>query len=172
VTGKIMADFEEQSVSRNVGRKLATPFASKNTLNTLINTILTDNPWGCTSYVSGGSTLPAVSKSSEYYSGTIIYENTEGKQVGKISVRSKTAAGFDTNIATILGNSAIETAMGGSGSHDSSTDSFHVTLKCHSSDGELFNVNFKRDKVAITSFESVAIQNTIETWADTIPELA
>lgn len=167
-----MADFESKSVIKSVERKLTTPFASKEAMNTIISAIITDNPWGCTTYISGGSTLPPVQKSSEYYSGAIIYENIEGKQVGKISVRAKTSGGFDTNIATILANTAIASAMGGTASHDSSEDAFNVTLKCHSSDGELYNVNFKRDKVSISSFESDSIKNTIETWADTVPELA
>ena len=167
-----MADFVEKSVVKSADRDLATPFASKAVLNTIIGNILADNPWGCTSYVSGGVTLPAVTKSSEYYSGTIIYENNEGKQVGRISVRSPTSGAFDTSVATVLANTAIETAMGGTASHDSSDDGFTVTLKCHSATGELYNVTFKRDKVSVSSYESDSILSTIDTWSDTIPELA
>ncbi|NLW75543.1 MAG: hypothetical protein GXY18_03840, partial [Methanomicrobiales archaeon] len=126
-----MADFVSKSTVKSAERILATPFANKAALNTLIGDILVDNPWGCTSYVSGGENLPAVSKSSEYYSGTIIYENSDGKQIGRISVKSQSSAGFDTTVTNVLANEALETAMGGTGSHDSSEDGFSITLKCH-----------------------------------------
>ena len=101
-----------------------------------------------------------------------MFENNEGKQVGRISVRSPTSGSFDTSIATILANTAIETAMGGTASHDSSEDGFSVTLKCHAASGELYNVTFKREKVSISSYESDGIMTTVETWADTVSELA
>jgi len=167
-----MADFVSKSTVKSAERILATPFSNKAALNTLIGDILVDNPWGCTSYVSGGENLPAVSKSSEYYSGTIIYENNDGKQIGRISVKSQSSTGFDTTVTNVLANEALETAMGGTGSHDSSEDGFSITLKCHAANGELFNVTFKRDKVSVTSYESDAILTTIETWADTIAALA
>ena len=167
-----MADFVSKSVVKSSVRELSSPLASKAELNTIIGTILADNPWGCTPYTSGGETLPAVSKSSEYYSGTIVYENNDGKQVGRIAVRAPSAGGFDTTVTNVLAEEALETAMGGVGSNDSSEDGFSVTLKCHAANGELYNVTFKRDKVSVTSYESDAVLTTIETWADTIPALA
>ncbi len=162
-----MADFVAKSTVKSAERVLATPFASKAALNTIIGTILADNP--C---LSGGENLPAVQKSAETYTGTIVYENTAGKQIGKISIRAPSSAGFDTAVATILANEALQTAIGGSASHDSSEDGFSVTLKCHAASGELYNVTFKRDKVTVSSFEADSILSTIETWADTIPALA
>ena len=75
-------------------------------------------------------------------------------------------------MTTILANTALETAMGGTASHDSSEDSFTVTLKGHPASGELFNVRFTRDTVTISSYESDSILTTVETWADTVSELA
>lgn len=167
-----MADFVSKTITKSDERILTTPFASQAAFNTVIEDIITDNPWGCTSYESGGVTLPAVSKSSEYYSGTIVYENNDGKRVGQISVRAPTSGAFNTNISTILANTAIETAMGGTGSHDSSEDGFNVTLKCHDPNGELYNVAFKRNKVALSSYNAASILTTIETWADTVTALA
>lgn len=62
--------------------------------------------------------------------------------------------------------------MGGTASHDSSDDGFSVTLKYHTDSGELYNVGFKRDKIAVSSYEADSILAAIETWADTIPVLA
>ena len=167
-----MADFVTKSTVKSAERVLTTPFASKAAMNTIISAIITDNPWGCTSYTSGGETQPAVQKSSEYYTGTVIFENNEGKQVGRVSVRAPASGAFDTSIADVLANTALATAMGGTGSHDSSEDGFSVTLKCHTDSGELYNVGFKRDRISVSSYEADSILTTIETWADTVPELA
>ncbi len=167
-----MADFVSKSTVKSAERKLTTPFATKDAFNTLIGTILADNPWGCTPYTSGGESFPAVSKSSEYYSGKIIYENNEGKTVGSVSIKAPTSTGFDTCISNTLAATALETAMGGVASHDNSEDNFSVTLKCHASNGELYNVRFSRDTVTVTSYEADSILTTIETWADTVTEMA
>jgi hypothetical protein len=167
-----MADFVSKSTVKSAERVLATPFATKAAFNTLIGTILADNPWGCTPYTSGGESLPAVARSSEYYSGKIIYENNDGKVVGSVSIKAPSSSGFDTCVSNTLANEALETAMGGVASHDESEDNFSVTLKCHAANGELYNVRFSRDAVTVTSYEADSILTTIETWADSVPELA
>ena len=165
-----MADFVPKSNVKSSERKLAVPLTRAQML-TIVNGILADNPWGCTPYLSAGVNCPAVSKSSEYHSGKIVFENNLGKQVGSVSVKAPTPGGFDAVIASIQGNSALTTAMGGEASHDSSDDTFSLTLKCHASNGELYNVRFNKQVVTITSYEDDAILNTIETWADAIDEL-
>jgi len=167
-----MADFVSKSTVKSAERKLATPFATKAALNTIIGNILADNPWGCTPYTSAGETLPAVSKSTEYYSGKVVYEINGGKAVGAVTIKAPSSTGFDTCISNILADTGLETAMGGVASHDNSEDNFSVTLKCHASNGELYNVRFSRDAVTVTSYEADSILTTIETWADTVPELA
>lgn len=167
-----MADFVAKSTVKSAERVLATPFASKATMNTIVGDILADNPWGCTPYTSGGENLPAVAKSSEYYTGTVVYENNDGKQVGRVSIRAPTSGAFDAIVTNVLADTALEASMGGTGSHDSSEDSYSVTLKCHTDSGELYNVGFKREKISVSSYESDSILTTIETWADTIPALA
>ena len=167
-----MADFTPKSTVKSAERKLTTPLASKTVLNTIIGTILADNPWSCTPYISGGDNLPAVAKSSESYSGKVVYENNDGKQVGTVTIKAPSSGGFDTCISSILADTGLETAMGGVASNDNSEDTFSVTLKCHAANGELYNVRFSRDAVTVSSYESDSILTTIETWADTVPELA
>lgn len=167
-----MADFVAKSTVKSAERVLAAPFASKDAMNTIIAGIITDNPWNCTSYTSGGETLAPVQKTSEYYTGKVVYENTEGKQVGYVTVRAGSSGAFDTITSTVLANTAMASAMGGTASHDSSEDNFSVTLKCHTETGELFNVRFNRTGVMVSSYEADSILTTIETWADTIPALA
>ena len=167
-----MADFTPKSTVKSAVRNLTSPFANKGAMNTIIGTILANNPWGCTPYISGGENLPAVAKSSESYSGKVIYENNDGKQVGTITIKAPSSSGFDTCMTNVLADTGLETAMGGVASHDNSEDTFSVTLKCHAANGELYNVRFSRDAVTVSSYESDSILTTIETWADTVPELA
>lgn len=98
---------------KHTERELATPLAGKAVLNTIVVNILADNNWGCTPYPSGGEIVLVVAKSSEYYSGSFIYENNDGKQFGRISVRSPASGSFDITIGTILTDNAMETAMCG-----------------------------------------------------------
>jgi len=139
---------------------------------TLVQNILTNNPWGCTSYQSAGQTLPALVQTREYYSGRIVYEDAEAKTVGQISVKAPTAAAFNTNVSTIVAQAALSTAMGGTPSHDSSEDKFSSTLRCHDANGELYIVALSRDKIRLSSFEADTIRTSLDTWADAIPALA
>jgi len=114
----------------------------------------------------------AVVRGTEYYSGKVIYENGEAKTVGYISVKAPTSAVFSTDISTIIAATALNTAMGGTPSHDSSEDTFSCTLKCHASNGENYNVTFKRDSVTVSSYEADSILTAIESWADNVAALA
>lgn len=106
VTGeKTMADFVSKSTVKSAERVLATPFASKAAMNTIIGTILADNPWGCTPYLSGGENLPAVQKSTENYTGTVIYESDGAAFVSSSVIgQGQTYAThlFTTSLATLM----------------------------------------------------------------------
>ena len=167
-----MADFITSTTTKTAVRDLAEPIPDLATFVTLVQTILDTNPWGCTSYQSGGQTLSAVAKTRESYSGRIVYENAEAKTVGQISVKAPTAASFNTDVSTILGVAALGSAMGGSPSHDTSVDKFSCTLRCHAANGELYIVALSRDKIRLSSFEADTIRTSLDTWADTLPILA
>ena len=66
-----MADFTQTATVKTAVRELATPIDSIANFTALINDILTDNPWGCTSYEQARATLPGASKSSEPYTGRL-----------------------------------------------------------------------------------------------------
>ncbi|MDD1724358.1 MAG: hypothetical protein LUQ07_04430 [Methanospirillum sp.] len=167
-----MADFTSKGVVKSAERKLTTPIDTVANFLALIQDIIENTPWGCTSYESSGVTIAPVVRGTEYYSGKIVYENAEAKTVGQISVKAPTSAAFATDVSTILGTAAIGTAMGGTPSHDSSGDSFSYTLKCHASNGETYNVAFKRDSVTVSSYTADTVLTSIETWADTFAILA
>ena len=167
-----MADFVQKAAVKSAVRTLTAPIADLATFTTLVQDILDDNPWGCTSYISAGVTIDAVVRGSESYTGNVVYEDAQAKTVGRITVRAPTAAGFTANISTIQATGSLSTAMGGSPSHDSSEDGFSVALKCHDSNGELYTVTLKRDSITVGSYEADTIRTTLETWADTVAILA
>ena len=167
-----MADFVSKSVTKSAERKLTTPIDSIANFQTLVSDFITNNPLGCVSYTSGGQTIAGVVRGTEYYSGKVVYEDALAKTVGSISVKAPTMAAFNTDIVTILAETTLRTAMGGSPSHDSSEDNFSCGVKCHHSNGENFSITFKRDSVVVSSYEADAILTAVETWADTVTALA
>jgi hypothetical protein len=56
--------------------------------------------------------------------------------------------------------------------HEPSKDIFPATLKCHDANGELYNLTFSRDRITLQSYSDDAIRTKVETWADTVPQLA
>ncbi len=167
-----MGDFVTTGTTKTAVRTLATPIADANSYTTLIQGILTANPWECTPYESAGVAHSGIEKSKESYSGKIVYLNNEAKSIGNVSIKAPTLAGFTTCVSNVLADSALETAIGGSCSHDSSEDKYSVTFRCHNSDGDLYYVTISRDKIRVSSFESEDVKATLETWADANENLA
>lgn len=167
-----MADFVTKSVTKSAVREFAAQIDTMVNYGALIQSILTDNPWNCTSYQSAGETIPAVKEGRAYVSGKVVYSNDEGKQVGYITVQGPDSTAFSTGIATILASEAITTAMGGIPSHDSSEDKFSTTLSCHDTSGEVYSVMITRSRMTVSGYEADSILAAIETWADTKPLLA
>jgi len=66
----------------------------------------------------------------------------------------------------------LATAHGGTANHDPDEDSYSATLRCHDANGELYYVNFSRDRISVTSYSADAILTKVETWADSVPALA
>ena len=60
----------------------------------IIDDILTNNPWGCTSYEQAGVTLPGVSMASESLGKGHLYENNEARTVGTISIKAPTPSAY------------------------------------------------------------------------------
>ncbi|PWR75059.1 hypothetical protein ACKUB1_16220 [Methanospirillum stamsii] len=89
-----MADFTQTATVKTAVRELAAPIDSMAAFTSIIDDILTNNPWGCTSYEQAGVTLPGVSKASESYTGRVIYENNEAKTVGTISIKAPTPSAY------------------------------------------------------------------------------
>ena len=167
-----MADFVQSNVTKSAVRTLANPIADVATFNTLVQSVITGNPFACVSYMTAGVTHDPVEKTKEGYAVKIIYQDSDAKVVGNLSDKFDTMAGFTAGAAAILANAALSTAHGGTPVRDTDNETFSATLKCHDPNGELYQVNFSRGRVTLTSYADEAIRTRVETWADTVAALA
>lgn len=167
-----MADFIPSSETKNAIRKLAEPLADVTAFDNIVKGVVTNNPFQCVGYNYGGVNHPPVEESKAGYTARIVYQDTMAKTVALITIRSPTIAGFTAVANQIVADTAISTALGGSPVRDLGGEKFTSTLKCHDANGEIYYVNFSRDRVSLTSYSDEAIRSRVETWADNVPALA
>ncbi len=167
-----MADFAQKTNIKSAVRKLADPITDVAAFNTIVQSVITTNPFGCVSYMTAGVNHQPVEKSREAYTAKFVYQDSDANRTGSGSESYNTMAGFTVGITAMLANTANNTAHGGSAVHDEEKDTFSVTLKCHDPNGELYFVTVSRQQVAISSYEDDSIRTRIETWADGVTALA
>jgi hypothetical protein len=167
-----MADFIQKTTVKSAVRTLASPIADAAAFNTIVQSVITDNPFTCTSYESAGVTHQPVEKTKENYVAKVIYQDTDAKTIGNDSSKFSTLAGFTAGATALLADTALAAAHGGTAIHDLAHDTYSATLKCHDANGEIYMVTFGRDSVSITSYSDDTIRTRVETWADTVAALA
>ena len=133
-----MADFVQNSQTKSAVRKLASPIADVAAFNTIVQSVITDNPFACVAYMTAGINHAPVEKTRESYTARIEYEDAEAKNVGNCSHRFNTLAGFNAGVTALLAAAAVTTAHGGTAVHDPADDAFTATLRCHDANGELY----------------------------------
>jgi len=166
-----MADFTENTNVKSAVRKLPAPITDVTAFNTIVQSVITTNPFGCVSYMNSGVNHPPVEKTRETYTAKFVYQDAEAKRVGAGSEMYDSVAGFTAGISAVLANSANVTAHRGSVVRDEEADTYAVTLKCHDPNGEMYNVSLSRNRVTISSYSDNAIRIRVETWADGVPAL-
>ena len=167
-----MADFVQSNITKSAIRELATPIASVSAFNLIVQSVITDNPFACVSYMTAGETHDPVEKTRESYTAKLVYEDVDAKSIGTASHRFNTMAGFNAGVTALLAATAVSTAHAGTALHDAENDTFAATLTCHDANGELYMLNFSRTRVTLTSYSDEAIRTSVETWADTVAALA
>ena len=167
-----MADFTRKTNVKSAVRKLADPITDVAAFNTIVQSVITTNPFGCVSYMNAGANHQPVEKNREAYTAKFVYQDGDANRIGSGSESYNTMAGFTAGITAMLANTANNTAHGGSVYHDTEKDTFSATLKCHDPNGELYFVTISRQQVAVFSYEDDAIRTRIETWADGVTALA
>jgi len=167
-----MADFIETSNTKTAVRDLTVELPDITTFNTVVQTVIDTNPFGCVDYVYNGATHAGVEKNRESHTAKVNYEDALADRVGAVSAKAPTVAAFNGAAAELMANLALATAMGGDAVRDAEHDTYSTQLKCHDASGEIYYVSFSRDKIRISSYEDDAIRTAVENWADTVPELA
>ncbi len=146
-----MADFVQKTTVKTAVRTLAAPIADVAAFNTIVQSVITGNPFACVAYETAGVSHPPVEKSRENYVARVIYQDTDAKTVGNETGRFSTVAGFGAGATAILGNAALSAAHGGTPVRDTENETFSATLKCRDPNGEIYNVTFGRQSVSLTS---------------------
>ena len=167
-----MADFVQNSETKSAVRTLASQIADVTTFNSIVQSVITDNPFVCVSYMTAGVTHDPVEKTKESYAVKIVYQDSDAKTVGTDSSKFNTIDGFTDGAAALAASAALITAHGGSAVRDTDNETYSATIRCHDPNGELFNITFTRTRLALTSYSDEAIRTKVEAWADTVAALA
>ena len=167
-----MADFTTSNTTKSAVRKLGEPLADVTAFDTIVQGVITTNPFQCVSYNASGVNHPPVEKSRQGYTARVFYQDAEAKTIALITARAPTIASFTSVANHIVADTVITTAIGGSPVRDLDNEKYTATLRCRDANGELYYVNFSRDQVTLTSYSDEAIRSRVETWADTVAALA
>jgi len=166
-----MADFLPTSITKAALRSLRYPHATIAGLKTLVDGIVSGNPWSCVPYQRSGMTMPPVEITRQTYTGTVMYQDSMGKIIGKVTVAVPNLTGFNSAINDILTDPDLETFMDGMALHDPLMDKATLVVRACWMDGDVFNVTFTRDAVRLSAYSNDDIINNLEIWADAIPAL-
>ncbi|PKG31745.1 hypothetical protein [Methanoregula sp.] len=167
-----MADFVEKTNVKTAVRELATPIAGVSTFDSIVQSVITDNPFGCVAWTEGGVSHQPVEKSKEAYVVKVIYQDTDAKTVGNDSCKFDTIAGFNAGATALLGSAPLAAAHGGTAVRDPDSETYSATIRCRDPNGELYMVTIARERVNLSSYSDDAIRTKVETWADTVAALA
>jgi len=167
-----MADFTPGTMVKSAVRTLTVPLADVTAFNNIVAGVIANNPFQCVSYNAAGVTHPPVERGKETYTARVIYQDAMAKPVGLITVQTNTIAGFTAVANRIVADTVIAADMGGTPYRDLENEKYAANLKCHDANGEIYYVDFSRSRVRLSSYTDEAIRSRVETWADTVPELA
>ena len=162
------SNFGQDSQDKIVIREFQNPIASVSAFNLIVQSVITDNPFACVSYMTAGETHDPVEKIKEVYTAQIFYEDNNGNIVGTSEETYNSSAAYKSGIATIPANTPLATAQGGVAIHDSKFDLYSATLKCHDANDEIYYVVFTRDYVMLAYYSDDSIRTQFETWADSV----
>lgn len=164
--------FLHDSEAKMTTRELANPIADVGSFDTIVSSVINDNPFGCTAYVTDGQSHAPVEKVKEIYTARLVYEDATATVVGTSEEYYNTVTGFNNGIAIIMANKLLADAHGGTATHDPDADTYYAALRCHDANGELYYVTIRRDAVVLGAYTDDTIRAKFESWADKIPTLA
>lgn len=167
-----MADFIETTNTKSATRELAASIADVATFQSIIQSVINDNPFGCTAYTQSGVSHDGVEVNRESYTAKIVFEDNAAEKIGTLSVKCPTVSSMNSAAGAIVADADLAVAVGGDPVRDADSDTYSCQLKCHDANSETYYVTFSRDKVRVSSYEDDSILTVVETWADTVAALA
>ncbi|MBN1431211.1 MAG: hypothetical protein JW931_00385 [Methanomicrobiaceae archaeon] len=167
-----MADFIETSNSKSAVRELANPIADISDFSAIVQSVIDNNPFGCTAYTEGGVSIAGVVKNREHYIAKVVFEDVAGERAGNLSVKCPSVSAMNDAATVILADTDLSAAVGGNPVRDEGNDTWYCQLKCHDATSDIYYVTFTRTKVRISGYENDSVLNTVETWADSVSALA
>jgi hypothetical protein len=167
-----MADFTPKTITKSAIRMLGEPLSDVTAFESLVQGVITNNPFQCVQYNESGVSHPPVERTRQGYTSRIVYQDADAKSVGVVTVKTGTIAAFTSVANQIMADTEMATAIGGTPVRDTPNEKYTSTLKCRDPNGELYMVIFNRDRVSLSSYSDDAIRSRVETWADTITALA
>ncbi len=167
-----MADFVPKTIVKSATRVLTNPIDSVSSFDTIVNGVVTDNPFTCTTYTMSGVTMDAVAITKRAYGASLVWEDAEAKKRGTTTEKYDTPAGFNAGVAIIMASAPLATQHGGTCIHDPDLDTYSATIRCHDANSEVYTVTVSRDHIDVTSYSDDAILAKVETWADGVAALA
>jgi len=170
-SGNTMPEFKPKPGTRSAYRRLKNPFANITAFDAFVQSLILNNPLGCSSYRSVRKNYPPVQKVRQMYTAKFVYLNPDKKQIGSGLDRYDSVEGYQNGIAAVISNMANIAAHQGKVRHIPDADLYSVLLKCHDPNGEIYFLSIARDRVTLSSYTDDAIRIRVEEWADGVPDL-
>jgi len=167
-----MAEFVQNHSVKCAIRVLSGPIPDIGVFNAIVQSVIVNNPFGCSAYMTRNGHQAPVKKVYETYTARIAYRDSTEKTVGVTSETYSTVPGFNDGIVALLANIANTAAHKGNPVRTPDADSYSATLRCHDPNGEIYYVNISRRHVTLSSYENEGIRTRVENWADSVIALA
>jgi hypothetical protein len=167
-----MRYFKPKPGTKSAVHLLKIPFPDVTAFDTVVRSLVINNPLGCTSYMSAKRNHRPVEVVREMYTAKFEYVNQDKKQIGIGLDRYDSVEGYQTGIASVISNMANIASHRGKVKHLPEADHFSVLLKCHDPDGELYFLSLARDRITLSSYSDDTIRKRVERWTDSVPALA
>jgi hypothetical protein len=167
-----MKYFKPKPGTKSAVHTLKTPVSDITAFDSIVRSLVLNNPLGCTSYMCAKRNHPPVEIVREMYTAKFVYLNPAGKQIGRGLDMYDSVEGYQTGIAAVISNMANTASHRGKVKHLPAADLFSVLLKCHDPDGELYFLSLARDRVTVSSYTDDEIRRGLEKWTDSVPALA
>ena len=164
-----MRYFKPKPGTKSAVRILKQPLPDITAFDAVVQSLVLNNPLGCTSYRSAKKNHPPVEIVREMYTAKFVYLNAIGKQIGIGLDRYDSVEGYYTGIAAVISNMANIAAHRGKVRHIPAADLFSVLMKCHDKDRELYFLSIARGRVTLSSYNDDTIRERVEKWADGVP---